>query len=179
MIECWVSDSHSYPSIACASSNASYVTTNISFPITPVIFCRRPLTQSLFLCISFRWVISNEGSAEAQRRLRDSTMMLSSGEAYFKSFSIRSTWVMSMRRQQYLLHPSWSIASLLPVLGYAIVSECYRSAPICNSLIDQLQVSLPKVPNNLSCKQRIVQRRRGAYLSAGEAADGNNHLQCI
>ena len=33
-------------------------------------------------------------------------------KTYFKSFSIRSTWVMTMRRQQYRLQPSWSRASL-------------------------------------------------------------------
>lgn len=31
---------------------------------------------------------------------------------YLSNFSIRSTWVMIMRRQQYRLRPSWSIASL-------------------------------------------------------------------
>lgn len=36
-------------------------------------------------------------------------------EAYLRSFSIRSTWVMIMRRQQYRLRPSSSMASLFNV----------------------------------------------------------------
>ena len=32
---------------------------------------------------------------------------------YFKSFSIRSTWVMIIRRQQYRFRPSSSMASLV------------------------------------------------------------------
>lgn len=39
-------------------------------------------------------------------------MISLSAGLYRSSFSIKSTWVRIMRRQQYLFRPSWSMASL-------------------------------------------------------------------
>lgn len=70
---------------------------------------------------------------------------------YLSSFSMRSTWVMIMRRQQYRLRPSWSIASLSQQLALEreISASAWIVLPIRNVLVDKHQVALPQITRHL------------------------------
>lgn len=72
--------------------------------------------------------------------------------SYLRSFSIRSTWVMIMRRQQYRFRPSSSIASLrsLDFQPHKVESA---SLPIgLTGICDQLKIALPEVTSDLRSK---------------------------
>jgi len=83
--------------------------------------------------------------------------------SYLRSFSIRSTWVMIMRRQQYRFRPSSSIASLHSLDSQQ--SKARRaSLPIgLTGICDQLKVALPEVTSDLQSKLVI-----SAWLIAAE-----------
>lgn len=60
---------------------------------------------------------------------------------------MRSTWVINIRRQQYRLHPSWSIASLVGVSANSTTAR--RDKPFRDTILQKLQVALPQVSNDL------------------------------
>lgn len=63
---------------------------------------------------------------------------------------MRSTCVMTIRRQQYRLSPSWSIASLPTVsLDMQRVVRLQPDVPIVDAIVDKLEISLPKVARDL------------------------------
>lgn len=84
-------------------------------------------------------------------------------KTYLRSFSMRSTCVMSMRRQQYRLHPNRSIASLLIVAKKPVSSIRDRdrvrytpgtalgsqNIPLFHTLIHELEIPLPKIARHL------------------------------
>ena len=74
---------------------------------------------------------------------------------YSSSFSMRSTCVMSMRRQQYLIRPSASMASLRGQQGI----RCH--APACHALTLALAVGMSK--GHYICTllaSRMLQKRK-------------------
>ena len=96
---------------------AMYAIADIFLPITPMYLLVIHLTHGSFLRVSFRRIVSGMNFSHLPYLPGSGTgrMMLGKNMAYLRSFSIRSTCVMIMRRQQYRLHPSWSIASLVAV----------------------------------------------------------------
>ena len=63
---------------------------------------------------------------------------------------MRSTWVINMRRQQYRLHPSWSMASLPHRQRVSLQSTfAEANSPLGNTVLEELQVALPQVSDDL------------------------------
>jgi hypothetical protein len=77
-----------------------------------------------------------------------------------------STWVSTMRRQQYRFRPKSSNASLcesfLPLGGFLALLDAHRFL-----LLNEVEVIPPTVANDLVSE---------VYLAAGEAANWNQHL---
>lgn len=99
---------------------------------------------------------------------------------YFKSFSMRSTCVMSMRRQQYLLHPSWSIASLFFLISNSpeLGGMSYLTNPSVVPSSISLRYRSHRSAITCSCVKIFLGTRAkfDKYLATGEAADRNNHV---
>jgi len=76
---------------------------------------------------------------------------LGKGQSYLRSFSIRSTWVMTMRRQQYRLSPRRSMASLGVAVSTSWATSTRTShVPFLHALVlDHPQVALPEITRDL------------------------------
>lgn len=105
-------------------------------PLEPAVLPKRHAVKTLALHLGFNllWVVmgkaalldlasvgsvpaSSQSFAAMRARQVGASVGLDVGSSkavtYLSNFSIRSTWVMIIRRQQYRLQPSWSMASLL------------------------------------------------------------------
>lgn len=100
---------------------------------------------------------------------------------YFRSFSMRSTCVMTIRRQQYRLQPSWSSASLWIVSVRAGPLCCARRwrLPVAKPLLlDQLHKFLPEIARHLGkelADREVHPDRCVTHLAAGETANRDDH----
>lgn len=97
---------------------------------------------------------------------------------YRRSFSIRSTWVIIILRQQYRLQPSWSMASLNHVvrteLKHISKIEAYPSGTPSSSNCKYRSHRSPTTYKKLTEEPQHI--HYGSYLSARETTDGNNHF---
>lgn len=110
-------------------------------------------------------------------------------QTYLSSFSIRSTWVMIMRRQQYRLRPSWSIASLLAhvvspgirqLSTRSIIKWKFLTHPECSG--QSASGIAPRGHLSPALWSVVVACRYGgepAHLATGEAAHRDDHCDFV